>query len=253
MRGLCTTLCDDYADGAAVMIKSFLDNNTWYTDDILIICWGTLSAEQKLRIGSLSKRIIFHEIDERAYSKAEVDGRRQWNYVPATRFAMFKLLGYDRLVYLDADVVVVGDVRELFDTSASFGACRLKPGMGFELRNQGGFDAGVFTVGSEFISRYVHDALVHIAMVDQWSGNQIVLNLYFADSVDYLSPIFNVTTSQLTNETLDTARILHFAGAEKPWHLTARISERRIANMGLPLASRALDVWDYWAAKARSA
>jgi lipopolysaccharide biosynthesis glycosyltransferase len=253
MRGLCTTLCDDYADGAAVMIKSFLDNNTWYSDEIIVICWGQLSAEQKRRIGSLSQKIIFHEIDERAYSTAKVDGRRKWNYVPATRFAMFKLLGYDRLVYLDADVVVVGDIQELFDTPASFAACRLKLGMGFELRNQGGFDAGVFTVGSEFISEYVHDALVYIATGHQWSGNQVVLNLYFADSVEYLSPIFNVTTYQLTAETFETARIIHFTGAEKPWHPTARFSERRIANIGLPLASRALEVWDYWASKARIA
>ena len=59
MRSLCTTLCDDYADGAAVMIKSFLDNNPWYADDIVVICWGKLSEEQKRRIGSLSKKIVF--------------------------------------------------------------------------------------------------------------------------------------------------------------------------------------------------
>jgi lipopolysaccharide biosynthesis glycosyltransferase len=253
MRSLCTTLCDDYADGAAVMIKSFLDNNPWYADDIVVICWGKLSEEQKRRIGSLSTRIVFHEIDEMPYSTAKTDGRRKWNYGPATRFAMFKLRGYDGLVYLDADIVVVGDIRELFDTSISFGACRLKPGFGFELKEQGGFNAGVLTVGSEFISEHVHDALMQIALGHQWSGNQVVLNLYFADKVEYISPIFNVTTDHLTDETFGTARIIHFVGDEKPWHPTARISQWRTANIGLPLASRALGVWDYWASRARMA
>src|SRR3954453_7436357 len=92
---------DDYADGAAVMIKSFLDNNPWYAD-IAVIGWGKLSEEQKRRVGSLSKRIVLHEIDERPYSTAKTDVRRKWNYGPATRFAMFKLLGYHGLVYLDA-------------------------------------------------------------------------------------------------------------------------------------------------------
>src|SRR4051794_3736868 len=99
---------DDYADGAAVMITSFLDNNPLYADDIAVIGWGKLSEEQKRRVGSLSKRIVLHEIDERPYSTAKTDVRRKWNYGPATRFAMFKLLGYHGLVYLDADVVVVG-------------------------------------------------------------------------------------------------------------------------------------------------
>jgi lipopolysaccharide biosynthesis glycosyltransferase len=79
------------------------------------------------------------------------------------------------------------------------------------------------------------------------------LNLYFADRVEYLSPIFNVTTDHLTDETFGTARIIHFVGDEKPWHPTARISEWRTANIGLPLASRALGVWDYWASRARIA
>jgi lipopolysaccharide biosynthesis glycosyltransferase len=108
-------------------------------------------------------------------------------------------------------------------------------------------------VGSEFISEHVHDALMQIALGHQWSGNQVVLNLYFADRVEYLSPIFNVTTDHLTDETFGTARIIHFVGDEKPWHPTARISEWRTANLGLPLASRTLGVWDYWASRARMA
>jgi lipopolysaccharide biosynthesis glycosyltransferase len=250
MRSLCTTLSDGYADGAAVMIRSFLDNNPWYADDIVVICWGKLSEDQKCRIGSLSKQIVFHEIDERPYSTAKTDGRRKWNYGPATRFSMFKLRGYEGLDYLDSDVVVVGDIRELFDTPVSFGACRLKPGFGFELKDQGGFNAGVLTVGPEFISEQTHDALLQIALGHQWSGNQVVLNLYFADRVEYLSPIFNVTTDHLTDETFDTARIVHFVGDEKPWHPTARMSEWRIANISSPLAARALNLWDDWAAKA---
>lgn len=250
-QAMCTTLCDDYADGAAVMIKSFLDNNTWYTGDIVIICWGKLSPKQKLRIGSLSPKIRFREIDETQYSKAQIQGHRAWNYVPASRFSMFRLAEYDRLVYLDADVVIMGDIRELFEIPASFGACRLKPGEGMELSDKGGFNAGVLTIGSEFISESVHDSLMLIATAKPWSGNQVVLNLQFGESVEYLSQNFNITTDQLTDDTFGTAKILHFVGEEKPWHSTPRISERRIATIGEPLAARALEVWDHWASKTR--
>jgi lipopolysaccharide biosynthesis glycosyltransferase len=246
---LCTTLCDDYADGAAVMIKSFFENNTWYTGDIIVLCWGKLSPEQKLRIGSLSPKIEFREIDETQYSKARTDGHRLWNYIPASRFAMFKFAEYDRLVYLDADVVVMGDIRELFETATSFGACRLMPGEGMELRDKGGFNAGVLTIGSEFISEGVHDSLMRIATAKPWSGNQVVLNLRFGENVEYLPHNFNVTTDQLTDITFGTAKILHFVGEEKPWHSTCRISKRRIARLGEPLAARALAVWDHWASK----
>jgi hypothetical protein len=237
--------------GVAVAIKSFLDNNTWYTGDIIVICWGRLSLEQKLRIGSLSAKIEFCEIDEGQYSKARIDGHRAWNYNPACRFSIFWLTRYDRLVYLDADVVVTAGIRELFKTAASFGACRLKPGEGMELRDRGGFNAGVLTIGSKFISEEVHDSLMKIATARPWSGNQVILNLQFGEIVEYISQDFNMTTDQLTDITFDTAKILHFVGEEKPWHSTCRISARRIATIGEPVAARALEVWDHWASKCR--
>ena len=246
---LCTSSCNDYADGTAVMVGSFFENNRWYNGEIIVVTWGRLSADRKCHIASLYPKTRFLEVNEEVYSSAQIKGSRKWNYVPALRFSIFKLAGYSRIVYVDADAIVLADIRELFDTSAAFGACRLKNGAGMELATIGGFNAGVLTIGAEFLSEQVHDELLRIATSRLWSGNQTVLNMRFAKDVTYLPTAFNTTTDQLTRDSLEAAKILHFIGEEKPWHLGSRISERRIEEVGESLAFKALAIWDEWAAK----
>jgi asparagine synthetase B (glutamine-hydrolysing) len=241
---LCTTSCDGYIEGTEMLIKTFLSENIWFEGDFVVLCWGNLSEDNKCRIHALYSQTRFIEVDLLQYQDATADGHREWNYIPAVRFEMFSLSQYNRVVYVDSDVVVVKDIRGLFETPISFGACALKPGSGMELRNRGGFNAGVLTVGPEFLTEDIRKELLTIAKSQRWSGNQTVLNLLFEHRVTYLPPSYNVTTDLLTDDNIEKARIIHFIGHEKPWHSGARIGAKLVQKIGPLVANRALQIWD---------
>jgi lipopolysaccharide biosynthesis glycosyltransferase len=246
-QALCSSACDNYAVALQIMIKTFLYHNDWFDSDIFIICWGKLSVGSKQTLSGIYERLFFLEIDPNVYMVTQSAGPRQWDYAPSSRFSMFLQQQYGRVVYLDADTLVLGDLSELFDTRVDFGACRLRPGAGMELRKIGGFNAGMMTVGNRFLNRTTHDELLGIWNSQAWSGNQIVLNKFFAQSLTVFPQHFNLTTDLVNESNLSEARVLHFVGAVKPWQLRDEPAYNALPLKDVGVSRLAFDLWSYWA------
>ena len=109
---------DNYVHHASVMICSLLDNNK--AEDIVVhVLYDGLSEGNMSFLRSLTERygseIVYHKVDV-----ARLDGVRFRTVRPLSMAAYFRLLlstiitDADRILYLDVDTAVLGDISPLF-------------------------------------------------------------------------------------------------------------------------------------------
>lgn len=130
-----------------------------------------------------------------------------------SKLAIFGLTDWDRLVYLDADAIVLQNIDELFAID-QFAAA---PDLGIELHYER-FNSGVFCCQP---SRELFDSMLarlsHHASYD--GGDQGFLNQFFPRP-RLLDPSYNVLKRLYTHHPnlfrWDDVKVLHFTG-KKPW------------------------------------
>lgn len=110
---LVTYFDKDYVKGARVMIKSFLENNPWFSEDIIIFDWGIGKMDYAL-IKPLYKKIVWHGIWHISYNLSKYILNRCYYGKNFQKFDIFLLKDYEKIVVIDADMVIMDDISELF-------------------------------------------------------------------------------------------------------------------------------------------
>jgi lipopolysaccharide biosynthesis glycosyltransferase/glycosyltransferase involved in cell wall biosynthesis len=256
---VCILLEDAYIEGAVVLLKSLLANNEWYEGDLVVLEYGSLSRANRERLSRIYQRIVFKRVRVEDYGSTRFQIRsptaRQWHrspgaYNPAYRFDLFLLGEYDRVVYFDVDMVVVGDLRPLFsELQPDFGACRLGPSAGRGDGRKEGFNGGLLSVSRRYLTSEVRQELIALASCPRrgpWSGNQPILNQRFFDNgqCELLPATYNVYTEGTVDKVAwSAARVLHFVGEAKPWSSMRRFSPHQIHAAGVERCRRFLQSW----------
>lgn len=130
-----------------------------------------------------------------------------------SKLAIFGLTEWDRLVYIDADALVLQNIDELFAIDAFAAA----PDLGLELRYER-FNSGVFCCqpSRELFARMMTQ-LRSLRSYD--GGDQGFLNQFFPEP-RFLDPSYNVLKRIYTHHPnlfrWDDVKVLHFTG-RKPW------------------------------------
>ncbi len=111
---------DNYAQHCCAMLCSLFENNGDLLFHVHILTHG-LSDNNKDQINKLCSRyncqLSVYEVDE-----AKLDGVQFRKNRPLTKAAYYRILlpevlgdDIDRILYLDCDMIVIGDVKELYD------------------------------------------------------------------------------------------------------------------------------------------
>lgn len=138
-----------------------------------------------------------------------------------------------RLVYLDCDTVVVGDISPLWDmdlyTDRAVYAMRETADMGGAPDVVDRFNSGVMVINPPLLPAGAFDRLIALARESRGhsGGEQGILNQYFEEQphpiVDTLDAAYNVMVTRRHQPDWEQARrgarILHFVNHLKPWHL----------------------------------
>lgn len=161
---------------------------------------------------------------------------------------------YDKIIYLDGDIIVKDDISDFYNNdidSYVIGAIREVPCNAMEkyylthhseVFIESAFNAGVLLINiNEFIKQKIKEKCLKL-LEDDFSRttplfnylDQDVLNITCKDKVKFLDPLWNIqikfmfageynTVKYDFRETLinlsKKAKILHFAGSNKPWNL----------------------------------
>lgn len=241
---------DAYEKHIGPLLFSLVKHNTQAFFRVHIV-YRNLSTELQDRLKGLEQilpglELIFHYLDSEHLHQI---GFAHDQFPIETYFRLFLaevLPDCDRLLYFDVDLLVCGDVVELwsFDMQGApiaavverdiyeyFGWYLEK--LGFDEKNHY-FTAGVLLLDTKQIrERNLTRDLVQMA-VERGSEfkfcDQDLLNIYFKDEVVFFDKRYNYTQYWMYHEALDKEelRIIHYSGAplKKPWNNVATFPEQ---------------------------
>ncbi|MBL8262564.1 MAG: hypothetical protein JNM58_09070 [Xanthomonadaceae bacterium] len=250
---LLTITDDGFVDGTEMLVFSFLRHNPWFQGRILVLVGGTLGEASKARLRALAPVEFIlpgADLDARVVALTQA--------IPALkragpRFASleaFGLVEFERVVYIDSDAFVTGDLSPLFfgehldecpllaspdgsrydELLGDADAARASNRERYGATLTGCFNSGMLSIGGECLQRTVRDALV--ASIDPafWRGvetvgwtDQLILNRHFAGRMALLDgrwnymPILEAKIRRAHRLHCFDARIVHMAGRCKPW------------------------------------
>lgn len=164
--------------------------------------------------------IILKQIDCEKYKDIKwTIHTRDWEVNPFYRFEIFGLSQYNKILYLDIDIVILGDLNDIFKIEGDFCAVELAKvtNLAYVPFGQRGFNAGVMLIGKKYLTKDVQLDLINLSKNGVYNGNQKPLNFYFSGKVNFLDYKFNLTTDLLSQEHIEQAKIIHYIGQQKPW------------------------------------
>lgn len=258
------TFNDEFTDGAIISIYSFLKNNTWFDGDIIIGYISNskmgLNFENRERINNLYHKVKFVEINENTNYITRLKGVLNFQQTGCgfeqtlLKFHAFTLSEYDRVFLMDADVLVVEDVKDLFfNEYIKFGVTEdLHTGThrhDFVIRKNEYFAAGFMTIGKEYITTEIIDDCVDIltsgklledSCVPHFKGlypEQDLLNLAMMKRDVILLPSSYQESRFRLDEEGGTPKIIHYLTKYKPWKKEPKYEKKGWTQ----------DLWDeYW-------
>jgi lipopolysaccharide biosynthesis glycosyltransferase len=148
------------------------------------------------------------------------------------KFEVFAIQGYDRMVFLDSDLLCLGDVSQLFNPGLTkFDLCAVPDTNGKARHHKDGYyriNSGMQVINKGMIGAGIRDELIEFAEAGKsWDGgDQGTLIEYLwakKKSVKYLPLTYNTLKRMVVkNPTLwaklkPDVRLLHFVGRVKPW------------------------------------
>ncbi|GFD88101.1 glycosyl transferase [Tenacibaculum sp. KUL152] len=251
---------DDFAPYLAVSIMSLLANTQSHVSISII---GNLSESVKQSLYTLENEtttihFVAHDVN---IPHSELSDRYQGrlNSITFVRYALAEILpDLDRVIYLDADVLVTGDLSALWETllydhvagvveDHSLMSQRRPTTLG--LLSSYYFNAGVMLI--DLVKWRERDTFVRLLHIHnsktQWEYNdQDVLNKVLDREVHYLDAKFNAQTYTLNHQLVDTPVVVHFTGQEKPWHLSSThpfTASYRTFYKNVPFSNNALTLF----------
>lgn len=213
---MITTTCSrGYLVGLEVMLKSLVDSNPRVLEEKreFVVISNDLSDADLQTARAILPRLEIRKYDESKYSAIpSPDGERRFG--DYSKFEVFRT-GPDRVLFLDCDTLVVGNIDRLLDFSGDIAASR-------DLYIDQ-YNTGVMALGRGAISDKIFSDLISLASIYGRTEHldQDIINKYFGEEFEemplsynflktYHKPVFR--NSELPRH----IRILHYI-AKKPW------------------------------------
>jgi lipopolysaccharide biosynthesis glycosyltransferase len=246
---LATVTSENYFQWTMTMLYSFVKNNPWFEGDIVVIC-KDLPAEmisdlhffERVKIVEPSA-VLLEQIDLLA---EEIP---KFRAISARFFSLeiFRLQGYNKLLFLDSDMIIVKSIEEVFQLPELFYAsaqlCYYK-GKGrnsstfiAELKNEGSIDilespvnTGFMLLDGKILNQNHYQLLIDLIKPALWSRNnltytdELIINQYFNTKISLLDTSYNYRTraarmiKDKEHIAIEDAKIIHFYAGFKPWN-----------------------------------
>ena len=230
---ICYATNEGFAPYMAVSITSLLENNASHNIAVHIL-HSDLSGATISRLSTFENRyknakIQFHKIDDSRFEKLglTIEHISRETYF---RYMIPEVLpNVDRVLYLDGDTIVNGDISELFDIDLTNFYCAgvsdiYMESVGYKrtLGLSGLYiNAGVILFNlDEMRKRNIAEKLFKLtAEINFEYQDQDAINIVFNGKIKELDWSYNFKRAhqKAFPERLHSAKIVHFVGANKPW------------------------------------
>ncbi|UXI70095.1 glycosyltransferase [Tahibacter amnicola] len=249
-RHCLVTITDDgFVAGTQMLLFTFLRYNPWFRGTVVVIVGGELGAAARARLQALTPICFVEPGADLVHRVAQLTRALPGLRVAGPRFASLEAFGmdaFDRVVYIDSDAFVTGDLSRLFmtdepllccgdgshydallgDPEAALQANRRRYGKALSTC----FNAGMISIGRACLARALRDELVGLIDPQTWRDvetlgwtDQLILNRRFAGFATLLDarynymPILEARIRKADGLSFCDARVIHMAGRDKPW------------------------------------
>lgn len=221
---LAIAVDDAFTEYALVLIASIREKNAWFQEEVAILWNGELSPlsdANKARLQKAYDRLRFIEVDDAPYRKYFPDAPKHLH--PAfIKLGLFRLSEYDRVVFIDADILCLGDIQELFTMKTRFAACpagknrAMKERLAGRFKRRVGLNSGVMVIGKRYLNEKTHAKILRYKSGP--CADQDVLQRFFRwRGMTVLDHRYNYHAAFFWkgDGTDGDVRLLHYAG-DKP-------------------------------------
>ena len=240
---ICFCCGKDYIEHLVVALTSVLENNRNYSF-VFYILSSNLGAEEKALLEQIKQQyenctFVVHKILPENFSRFKITDKTRQDLSLATYYrymAAELILEHDKLLYLDCDLVVNGDLLPLYETDLTSSLFAGVPelclyeneyvsnSLGFS-KEEVYINAGVLLMNLEqmrkthFFQKFVEEGtklLPHIKYCDQ-----DIVNILARGKIKELDYIYNMTPLHVQKFPFKKhqAVVVHYAGKNKPWTL----------------------------------
>lgn len=222
---LLFALNDNFVLSMKVFLLSLLDTNPHFKSDILLLSDGNLSEKSINELRHIYPKIKSINAKKNDYINC-LPTLQKWGYNLYYRFDVFdmKHLGYDRIIIMDSDMVVLKNIDELFSYTQDFAVCQKHQGIAeinpydTQEYKKKRFNCGLMSISSKILTPAYKQRLIELTLEKRWTSDQPVFNVCFERKAYYIPQKFNVVTSIASEKALETACIIQYHGFVKPWH-----------------------------------
>ena len=214
MNAYISYICNDnYLPGVTALVKSLKYHKCQY--DIIIMITKDVSESAKKKLRNLN--VIIKNVDEIHYQGKlshlieDRYGKQNNSWMMFTKINIWKQTQYEKLLYIDADTIVLKNLDSIFEIneniSAVFG--------GSLFHKYEGIEAGVLLIKP---SMETYNKLIEAMNSDKYDlrmSDQTLINDYFVGKINYLDEKWN--RLQKKNRNINGAYIYHWNGS-KPWN-----------------------------------
>ena len=170
-------------------------------------------------------KFIFKNIKNDDYKDCNYSNKwRTWNINCANRFEIFTTQGYDKVVFFDADMIVMDNIDYLFEIDVEFGGCEIVRDSEIDHpskfdRTLRSFNGGLMVISKKYLNSETKNNLIKVAEQKPWSSDEPILNTYFDNTrVTFLPKCYNLLVPEVTAENFSTAKIIHYLSEKKVWY-----------------------------------
>lgn len=215
--GIILITNDQYVDATIVLMKTFLQYNSWYKGDFIIMhdsTYCTLNEKSKKRLTSVCPNVYFHCVEDHIYDKFV---ERFYDILAYKRFVVsvftvesfgikYNQEGeeYDKILYLDVDQIVTGSLKELFDADKEI-ICGAGDDFIYNTvddtllrRSDENIGGGMFLIDKKYLGTEIRDEIIRFAeafplrstQYPKWDGSGFemhVLNAWLLDKEVYIA------------------------------------------------------------------
>lgn len=223
---------DNYLTGALVLNESLKRTNPRYPFTVMVTKNVSSSCDQILQKHGI--RVIRKEenilLDAQQQKKNENVGYKYWNYTFDSLY-VFELMEFDKIVYLDCDVLVLENLDHLFEKphlSAALdpGTTNLSSGIMVIEPRLGALKELTDTIPQVMENKsYFGDQNILQACYPDWPDRQeLHLDDKYNAYVCYLHCFINTGKYTFLGSGNNIA-VVHFPGPQKPWMRTRKENE----------------------------
>ena len=229
-QGKCfaTVSSKEYLVGTRALLNSLVTNNR-ITEDFVIIS-DDITNEDVESLKAIYPNVKLHSVDKRCYGFIQdyIDTQNQWvKYIHDKfinmyfKFEVFGLDEYKKIVFLDSDTLVIGDISFLLNLNCDMGAAR--DGERNEI-----FNSGVLVIGEKYIGKEVKKKFLEQACeiikkgglkdIGDTIADQAILNVIlkgkfyeFPNTYNFFRTLYVQCGSMMAD-----VRLVHYV-RQKPW------------------------------------